>query len=86
MVDKRDCLVYTDPDASKPEEPESPSDLRIRLLGFRDPVHQTDVRNFVRDKIAIAVESCGGMEAFQRNWVQNVDNDVVRGFGALQII
>ena len=86
LVDKRDCLVYTDPDASKPEGPESPADLRTRLLDFRDPVHQIDVRVFVRDKIAIAIESCAGMEAFQRDWVQNVDEDVVRGFGALQII
>ncbi len=86
VVDKRDCLVYTDPDASKPEGPESPAGLRTRLLEFRDPVHQIDVRNFVRDKLAIAIESCGGMEAFQRVWVQNVDEDVVRGFGELRII
>ena len=86
VVDKRDCLVYTDPDASKPEGPESPADLRTRLLEFKDPVHQIDVRNYVRDRLAIAIESCGGMEAFQRDWVQNVDEDVVRGFGALGIV
>ena len=86
VVDKRDCLVYTDPDASKPEGPESPADLRIRLLEFKDPVHQLDVRNYVRDRLAIAIESCGGMEAFQRDWVQIVDEDVVRGFGALGIV
>ena len=86
VVDKRDCLVYTDPDASKPEGPESPADLRIRLLEFKDPVHQIDVRNYVRDRLAVAIDSCGGMEAFQRDWVQNVDEDVVRGFGALGIV
>ena len=86
VVDKRDCLVYTDPDASKPEGPESPADLRIRLLEFKDPVHQIDVRNYVRDRLAVAIESCGGMEAFQRDWVQDVDEDVVRGFGALGIV
>ena len=86
VVDKRDCLVYTDPDASKPEGPESPANLRTPMLVFRDPVHQIDVRSFVRDKLAIAIENCGGMEAFQREWVQNVDEDVVKGFGALGII
>ena len=86
VVDKRDCLVYTDPDASKPEGPESPADLRTRLLEFKDPMHQIDVRNYVRDRLAIAIESCGGMEAFQRDWVQNVDEDVVRDFGALGIV
>lgn len=86
VVDKRDCLVYTDPDASKPEGPESPADLRIRLLEFKDPVHQIDVRNYVRDRLAVAIDSCDGIEAFQRDWVQNVDEDVVRGFGALGIV
>lgn len=86
VVDKRDCLVYTDPDASKPEGPESPADFRIRLLEFKDPVHQLDVRDYVRGRLAVAIESCGGMEAFQRDWVQIVDEDVVRGFGALGIV
>ena len=86
IVDKRDCLVYTDPDASRPEGTESPADLRKRMLDFKDPVHQTDIRVFVRETLATAIETCGGMETFQRDWVQNVDKDVIQGFQALEIL
>jgi hypothetical protein len=86
VVVMRDCLVYTDPDAAKPDGPEPPADYRKRILAFKDPVHRIDIRVFVRDKLAVAIESCGGMEAFQRDWVQNVDEDIVRGFGALGIV
>lgn len=86
VADNRDSLVYTDPEALKSEGPEAPGDERRRRLMFQDPVHRIDIRVFVREKLGIAVEACGGMEAFQREWVQNVDVDVVRGFGALGIV
>lgn len=85
-VDYRDSLVYNDPNAQKPDGPEAPADERIRVLGYEDPVHRIDVRVFIREKLAVAVEKCGGMGTFQREWVQNVDEDVVRGFGALGIV
>ena len=86
VVDNRDCLVYTDPDTAKPDGPEAPADYRKRAMEFKDPVHRIDIRVYVRENLAIAIESCGGMDAFQRDWVQNVDEDVVRGFGALGIV
>ncbi|KAF6226163.1 hypothetical protein HO133_009029 [Letharia lupina] len=85
-VDYRDSLVYNDPNAQKPDGPEAPADERRRVLDFEDPVHRIDVRVFIREKLAVAVEKCGGMETFQREWVQNVDEDVVRAFGALGIV
>ena len=84
-ADYRDSLVYNDPNAQKPDGPEAPADERRRVLDFEDPVHREDVRVYVREKLAVAVEKCGGMETFQREWVQNVDEDVVRAFGALGI-
>ena len=84
--DYRDCLVYNDPAAQKPDGPEAPANERSRVLDFEDPVHRIDVRDFIRENLAVAVEKCGGMEAFQSEWVQNVDNDVVRAFGALGIV
>ena len=85
-VDYRDTLVYTDPNAQKPAGPEAPADERRRVLNFEDPVHRIDVRVFIREKLAVAVGKCGGMEIFQREWVQNVDVEVVKAFGALGII
>ena len=86
VVDNRDCLVYSGLDASKPDGPEAPADYRKRVLEFKDPVHRIDIREYIREKLAAAIEVCGGMEAFQREWVQNVDEDVVKGFGALGIV
>lgn len=85
-VDYRDSLVYNDPDAPMPEGPEAPADERRRVLDFEDPVHRIDVRVFIREKLAVAVGKLGGMEMFQREWVANVDEDVVRAFGALGIV
>ena len=85
-VDYRDCLVYNDPNAQKPDGAEAPADERRRVLAFKDPVHRIDVRVFIREKLAVAVEKCGGMEVFQNEWVQNVDEDVVRAFGALGVV
>ena len=86
VVDNRDSLVYTDPDAMRPEGPEAPADERRRALIFQDPVHRIDIREYVRENLGIAVEACGGMEAFQREWLQNVDQDVLSGFSALRIV
>ena len=85
-ADYRDSLVYNDPNAQRPDGPEAPADERRRMLDFEDPVHRIDVRVFIREKLAVAVEKCGGMETFQREWVQNVDDEVVRAFGALGIV
>ena len=32
------------------------------------------------------VEACGGQEAFQRDWLVNVDVDVVKSFAKLNVI
>lgn len=85
-VDYRDSLVYNDPNAQKPDGLEAPADERRRVLAFEDPVHRIDVRVYIREKLAVTVEKCGGMEIFQREWVQNVDEDVVRAFGALGVV
>lgn len=85
-ADYRDSLVYNDPNAHKPDGPEPPADERKRVLDFEDPVHRIDVRVFIREKLGVAVDKCGGMETFQREWVQNVDEDVMRAFGALGIV
>ena len=85
-VDYRDSLVYHDPNAQKPDGPEAPADERRRILNYEDPVHRIDVRVFIKDKLAFAVEHCGGMNKFQLEWVQNVDEDVVRAFDALGVV
>ena len=53
---------------------------------FADPVHRFDVRDFVRERLQRCVEACGGQEAFQREWLVDVDADVVRSFGQLGVL
>lgn len=84
---KRDCLIYSSPDAFKPEGiPDSPAAYRQRQLTFADPVHRVDIRVYVREKLSAAIERCGGMDAFRAKWMENVDRDVVQAFGELGIL
>lgn len=50
-----------------------------------DPVHRLDLKPFIRDHLQHAVNSSGGSEAFQAQWVVNVDQDVLQEFGKLGI-
>ncbi|MCJ1436845.1 hypothetical protein MMC27_006227 [Xylographa pallens] len=83
----RDTLVWWDPDGVKPaDRPEAPEDARKRNMLFADPVHRFDVRDFVRERLQRCVEACGGQAAFQREWLVDVDADVVRSFGRLGVL
>ena len=84
--DGADCLVYWDADGLKGEGPEAPEEERRRDLVFGDPVHRVDVRGFVRERLREVVRACGGEEAFERDWLADVDRDVVAGFGALGVL
>lgn len=81
-----DCLVWPNIDNLKPEGAETPADERRRNLNFADPVHRLDVQEFVRGKLQVVVEACGGHEAFESRWLVNVDAEVVRAFGALGVV
>lgn len=81
-----DTLVYGDPAALKPTDvPEAPEDERRRQLTFSDPVHTISTPVFVRHYLQQAVQMCGGQDAFQREWLVNVDQDVVAGFSKLGV-
>lgn len=82
-----DCLIYWNAEGLKPSEgPEAPEDERRRDLVFGDPVHRVAVREFVRERLRGCVGAVGGEEVFAREWVGDVDRDVVAGFGALGVL
>ena len=85
-VSQLDCLVQTDPSSLKPDGPETPADARRRCLITADPVHQLDVKTFVRETLEAAVVAGGGRDAFESEWVVNVDAAVVQAFGALGVV
>ena len=84
--DGADCLVYWDAEGLKGEGPEAPEEERRRDLVFGDPVHRVNVKDFVRERLRGAIEAGGGEEAFRRDWLADVDRDVVAGFGALGVL
>ena len=53
---------------------------------YVDPVHTVHVKVHIRERLMHAIALCGGQDAFQRDWLVNVDKDVVQSFGSLQII
>ena len=87
-----DCLVYPDSafDGSglrfEGTEVESPQQERLRLLGRRDPVHSVNLVDTVKSAVYACIQKCGGEEAFRRDWLQNVDKEVVTAFSALGIL
>ncbi len=41
---------------------------------------------FIRHHLKGAIAACNGYEAFQREWLANVDQDVVASFGRLGVL
>lgn len=84
MIDGRndggDNLVWL---TSEGSEYEGPEDVRRRLHSAEDPVHTIHAFQFVKERLGGLVAACGGEEAFQRDWLVNVDKDVLSGFQRL---
>ncbi|KAL8855507.1 MAG: hypothetical protein Q9178_007861 [Gyalolechia marmorata] len=81
---KDDCLVYEDVDAIKSPR-ETAEEEGQRKLMLADPVHRLDLKSFIREHVQHAVSTSGGNEAFQAQWVVNVDKDVLQEFSKLGI-
>ncbi|KAK2625530.1 hypothetical protein QTJ16_004842 [Diplocarpon rosae] len=78
--DGGDNLIWLTSEAS---EYEGPEDMRRRLHSADDPVHTINTFAFVKERLASVVAVCGGEEVFQRDWVVNVDKDVLSGYQGL---
>ncbi|GAB7347398.1 hypothetical protein MBLNU459_g4324t1 [Dothideomycetes sp. NU459] len=84
-----DSLVFEDPNALKPQDdsvPESPEDERKRALSCADPVHTIKTTLWIQHHLQKSIQTCGGLDAFQNEWLVNVDKDVIAAFGALGIM
>lgn len=75
--DGGDNLIWT---TSEGSEFEAPEDVRRRLHAAADVVHKVHSLEFVMQRLATAVQSCGGEDAFHQSWLVNVDGDVLTGF------
>lgn len=80
--DGGDNLVWEPTEGS---EYEGPEEVRVRLHGDRDPVHTIHTFQFVQQRLAALVEMVGGQEQFQKNWLVNIDKDVLDGYQNLGV-
>ena len=85
----KDCLVWREGDLREDSggggERESPGAKRAKDLSVRDVVHTVETREFVREKLGVAVQKSGGMDVFRERWVGDVDAEVVKAFGELGV-
>ena len=83
-----DSLMYNpDREQEKTEShgSESPEDTRRTELTFSDQVHTVQLPQWINYHLREAITGCGGDQAFQEQWLVNVDQDVVKGFTELGI-
>lgn len=74
-----DCLVQSGPEPG-PDGPQAPEDDRRRELTFSDPVHTVHMPSWIRHYLRQAMDA---QPSFQQEWLANVDQDVLKAFGAL---
>lgn len=58
-------------------------DGRKKALERNDPVHTIHAHQFTKERLGGLVQNAGGEEAFQRDWLVNVDGDIVKAFQKL---
>lgn len=79
-------IIWKSSDEPIDDPYEVPETKRRALRSRRDPVFNIGVQGFVKEKFQVLVQTCGGQDAFQRDWLINVDKDVVEAFASLRII
>lgn len=75
--DGGDNLVW---EPTEGNEYEGPEEVRRRLHSDRDPVHTVHTFQFVQQRLGALVNMVGGQEEFQKNWLVNVDKDILDGY------
>ncbi|MBE3041005.1 hypothetical protein IMZ48_00130 [Candidatus Bathyarchaeota archaeon] len=75
-----DCLMSPELPV---EEWHCPKNIRENELAAKDPVHSVHAFDFVRARLGDLIQRVGGEERFEREWGDNVDGDVLEGFGRL---
>jgi hypothetical protein len=49
-------------------------------------VHNVRTTQWIKHYLQTAIQAAGGQEAFQNEWLINVDKDVIAAFGTLGIM
>ena len=62
---------------------EVPEDERKRELSRVDPIHTTNIRGFLSEKLKSVIQNIGGDEIFQTQWLSRIDQPIVKAFAQL---
>ncbi|OBT43293.1 hypothetical protein VE00_06872 [Pseudogymnoascus sp. WSF 3629] len=79
----REALVWSEETPQETKEWDSMEDGRKKVLERTDPVHTIHAHQFTKERLGGLVQNSGGEEAFQRDWLVNVDGDIVKAFQKL---
>ncbi|KAJ2890746.1 Armadillo-type fold protein [Zalerion maritima] len=79
----RDAYVWDN--ADERYDWETPLDVISRKTLYQWETHSIDTRDFIMARLNNLVARVGGEQAFQDQWVVNVDKDVVAGFQQLSV-
>ena len=82
----RSSLVYIKPDGANADKESSPGAIRRSDLMYADIVHTVNLGEFVNYHLNSVIGKCGGFQAFQQEWLVNVDEDVTKAFAELGIM
>ncbi|KAM7206716.1 Armadillo-type fold [Rhypophila sp. PSN 637] len=76
-----DSLIWTQ--KYQPSEWDTPKDVIAYEQTSKDPVHCVHTFDFINLRLHDLIQRAGGEEVFQREWLANVDKEVVAGFQSL---
>lgn len=65
---------------------EPPENTRRRDWDNSDVMHRVNIRDFIKERLQLVIQACGGEQRFQEEWLVNVDREVLNAFGALGIL
>ncbi|CAG8586179.1 1331_t:CDS:10 [Paraglomus brasilianum] len=80
-----DALIYWR-EESKNDDEESADSKRKRMLLQRDPIHTTNLIQYIQMKFSESEQLNGGAEAFQRDYVSKVDSTLLDQVNSLMRI
>lgn len=53
---------------------------------YIDPIHRVNAMQYIKHHLVQAMTRCGGQDAFQHDWLDNVDANIIRSFGNLELL
>lgn len=83
---KVDSLVWPPKPPEQDTEPSSADETRRTAIERIDPVHTVNLNELIRSGLGEFIQRCGGEQKFQEEILANVDQEVIKQFGALNIM